>query len=276
MHHAMHHAGPAMNDHAPSAEVPAATLRERALFQLKYASVLAWGSVCTLSFLPPALARWGNTDVAWAYAHALSYVGLKILGGRVEISGAAHLAARPAIIVANHQSNYDVLFAGAIYPRKTVVIGKKELLKTPLFGTFFAATGNVLIDRGDHRNAVAGLDKAVEAVRRRGMSIWLFPEGHRSRGTGLGPFKKGAFHMAIAAGVPVIPVVFSSTDRLINARAKRAPGGLLRIHVLPPVPTADLEPSDAEALKDRVHAIFREEWERMEPGSRAADSTRDA
>jgi len=253
------------------APAPEPTLSERALFRLKYSLVLAWGSVCTLGFLPPAVLRWGNTDIAWAYAHTLSFIGLKILGGRVEIEGAEHLAERPAILVANHQTNYDVLFAGAIYPRQTVVIGKKELLKTPLFGTFFAATGNVLIDRANHQNAVAGLDKAVEAVRSRGLSIWLFPEGHRSRGAGLRPFKKGAFHMAIAAGVPVIPIVFSSTDRLINARAKRAPGGLLRIHVLPPVSTEGLAASDAEALKDRVHDMFRQEWVRMEPTAPASD-----
>jgi len=244
------------------------TPAQRAVFYARYSAMLTWGSLCTAAFLPPAVLLWGNTDVAWAYARTLSWVGLKILGIRVEITGQEHLADRPAIIVANHQSNYDVILVGAVYPRRTVVIGKKELRKTPLFGTFFAATGNILIDRADHKNAVAGLDKAVEALRTRRTSIWVFPEGQRSRGAGMGPFKKGAFHMAIAAGVPVIPIICSSTDRVINARAKIAAGGLLQIHILPPVSTEGLQPADAELLRDKVQAICRDEWDRLESGSR--------
>lgn len=241
------------------------TRGQRAVFWVKYSLMLIWGFFCTLAFLFPAVLFWGRTNIAFAYARTLSWVGLKILGIRLEITGQENLANRPAIIVANHQSNYDVMLVGAVYPRDTVVIGKKELRRTPLFGTFFAATGNILIDRADHKNSVAGLDKAVDALRTRRTSIWVFPEGQRSRGTGLGPFKKGAFHMAIAAGVPVIPIVCSSTDRVINARAKIAPGGLLRIHILPPVSTEGMEPADAERLKDEVHAICQAEWDRMEP-----------
>ena len=241
------------------------TLAEHALFWAKYSSMLLWGGSCTLAFLPPAVAFWGTTNIAWAYARTLSWVGLKILGVRVEITGQENLRDRPAIIVANHQSNYDIILVGAVYPQNTVVIGKKELLRVPLFGTFFAATGNILIDRADHGGAVAGLGKAVDALRERQVSIWVFPEGHRSRGTGLGAFKKGAFHMAIAAGVPVIPIVCSSTDRVINARTKRAPGGVLKIHVLPPISTEGMQASDAERLKDEVHALCQAEWDRLEP-----------
>lgn len=253
--------------HVESAEPPPVvrgTPAQRAVFYARYSSMLTWGFFCTLGFLPPAVALWGNTDVAWAYARTLSWVGLKILGIRLDITGEENLANRPAIIVANHQSNYDVILVGAVYPRRTVVIGKKELLKTPLFGTFFAATGNILIDRSDHKNSVAGLDKAVEALRARHTSIWVFPEGQRSRGTGMGPFKKGAFHMAIAAGVPVIPIVCSSTDRVINARSKIAAGGVLKIHILPPVSTEGLQPADAEKLRDTVQAMCRDEWNRLE------------
>ena len=71
--------------------------------------------------------------------------------------------------------------------------------------------------------------------------------------------------MAIAAGVPVIPIVSSSADRVINARKKLAPGGLLRIHVLPPVSTEGLSIKDVEALKDKVHGLCVQEWNRLEP-----------
>ena len=245
-------------------EIPG-TFSQRAAFLTKYYLVLVWGFFCTLGFLGPALLFWGSTRIGWAYAHTLSWVALRLLGVRVEVTGREHLAHRPAILVANHQSNYDALLVGAVYPRDTVVIGKKELRDTPLFGTFFAATGNILIDRADHKDALAGLDKAVEAVRSRRVSIWVFPEGQRSRGTGLGAFKKGAFHMAIAAGVPEIPIVYSSIDRVINARARRAAGGVIKIHILPPVSTEGMRAADTERLKDKVHAMFREEWSRLEP-----------
>lgn len=237
----------------------------RAVFWVKYSLVLVWGLVCTLVFLIPAVLLWGNTSVSWAYARTLSWVALRILCIRVEITGRENLANRPAIVVANHQSNYDMILLGQVFPRNTVVIGKKELMKIPLFGLFFAATGNILIDRGDRQQAVAGLDKAVDALRTRNDSIMVFPEGQRSRGSGLGPFKKGAFYMAIAAGVPVIPIVFSSADRVINARQKLAPGGLLRINVLPPVSTEGLQSADAERLKDTVHGVCQREWSRLEP-----------
>jgi 1-acyl-sn-glycerol-3-phosphate acyltransferase len=237
------------------------------IFYIRYYAVLVWGFLVTLAFIPPAVLLWGNTSMSWAYARTLSWGGLRILGIRLEITGKEHLADRPAILVANHQSNYDILVMGAVFPRNTVVIGKKELRSTPLFGIFFAATGNIMIDRADRKEAVAGLDKAVEALRTRRDSIWIFPEGQRSRGTGLGPFKKGAFHMAIAAGVPIIPIVCSSMDRVVNARAKQAPGGLVRLHILPPIPTTGLKSEDAEPLKTATEAIFQKELASIETAS---------
>src|SRR5690606_10645483 len=134
-----------------------------------------------------------------------------VLGLTVKVQGQTNLtAARPCVFVVNHQSTFDVPILSSIFPEETVLVAKKELRKIPLFGWLYAATGNILIDRGHNARAVQRLREAQEAIRDRGVSVWIFPEGTRGRVSGeLLPFKRGAFHLAIGTGVPIVPVVVS-------------------------------------------------------------------
>ena len=116
-----------------------------------------------------------------------------------------------AIYIANHQNNYDMVTASNIVLPPTVTVGKKSLLWIPFFGQLYWLTGNLLIDRNNRTKA-------------------------RSRGRGLLPFKTGAFHAAIAAGVPIIPVCVSNTSNKINLN--RLNNGLVIVEMLPPVDTS--------------------------------------
>lgn len=227
-------------------------------YNVKLFAVLAWGLLVTTLFTPIAVILWGNTSVSWAYARVLSWGGLKILGIKLEIEGREHLRAKPAIYMGNHQSNFDILLHGAVYPRNTVVIGKKELRRVPVFGLFFAATGNIMIDRTDKTKAVAGLDQAVDALRRRLDNIWIFPEGTRSKGRGLGKFKKGGVHMAVAAQAPIVGVVLEPMEGVLDAALKFAPGGRIRMRVLPPVATTGKTADDVEQLTADIEERFRD------------------
>ena len=108
-----------------------------------------------------------------------------------------------AIYIANHQNNYDMVTASNIVQPPTVTVGKKSLLWIPFFGQLYWLTGNLLIDRNNRTKAHGTIAEVVNHFKKRRISIWMFPEGTRSRGRGLLPFKTGAFHAAIAAGVPV-------------------------------------------------------------------------
>ncbi|TBU88500.1 lysophospholipid acyltransferase family protein [Phytopseudomonas dryadis] len=155
---------------------------------------------------------------------------------------------RSCVIVANHQSNYDLYVLGRVVPPRTVSIGKKSLKWIPLFGQLYWLAGNVLIDRGNARRARRSMLETTEALLHRNTSIWVFPEGTRNGGGEMLPFKRGAFQMAIAAGVPIIPVCVSSYIR--HLRLNRWNSGKVMIRSLPAIPTAGLSMDDLPHLID--------------------------
>lgn len=140
-----------------------------------------------------------------------------------------------AIYICNHQNNYDMITASNIVQPPTVTVGKKSLLWIPFFGQLYWLTGNLLIDRDNRTKAHGTISELVEQFQKKKISFWMFPEGTRSRGRGLLPFKTGAFHAAVAAGVPIIPVVVSNTHGKI--KLNRLKNGLAIVEMLPPVDT---------------------------------------
>ena len=155
----------------------------------------------------------------------------------------------PCVFVGNHQSNFDILTHACCYRPRTVAIGKKELIWIPFFGILFYVTGNIMLDRKNHVKALEGLKEAQEALTKKNISIYIFPEGTRSRAaTKLLPFKKGAFHMAIAAQVSIVPIVASSIDPLIDMKNKKIRAGTVHIEVLEPISTKGMTESDVDKL----------------------------
>lgn len=109
------------------------------------------------------------------------------------------------LVVANHTSHMDVLAIFARFPRDLYPVAKRELAYVPIFGWALAGGAAIMIDRGDRKRAKASIDRAGRAIRG-GRSVLMFPEGTRTAGLELGPFKKGPFHLAMAARVPVLPI----------------------------------------------------------------------
>lgn len=155
----------------------------------------------------------------------------------------------PCVIVANHQSNFDLFMFGCAVPPRTVTIGKKSLRWIPIFGQIYWLAGNVLIDRGNAAKAKQAMLQTTATLQQNNTSIWVFPEGTRNHGQGLLPFKKGAFQMAITAGVPIVPLCCNA---YINSmRLNRWHSGKLIIRALPPIPTAGLTLDDMPELMER-------------------------
>ena len=192
------------------------------------------------------------------FARGFGAVMSTALGWKIVVQGDDFvLGSVPALYVASHQSNLDIVTYGSIFPRRTVAVGKKELLRIPFFGWFFKVTGNILLDRQNRRNAVRSIAEAAERIRTEGLSVWMFPEGHRNLTRTLLPFKKGGFHLAIAGQVPIVPIVSEPIGVILDAHRWLVRPGTFRIRVLAPFPTAGLGPQDVDRLVEEVHAAMQ-------------------
>ncbi len=208
-----------------------------------------WFIISTLIGLCMMLVRWKDPSVGMTMSHIFGWGVCKLLGYRLRLENAEALTAhQPCIYVANHQSNLDLVTVGGIAPKRTVVIGKKELKWIPLFGWLFAGTGMVMIDRKDRTQAVSGLKATTDVIQQKGHSIWFFVEGSRNRGQGLLPLKKGAFHMAIAAQVPIVPIVSQYLGSYVQMKERRIIPGDICLRVLPPIATTGLTADDVPQL----------------------------
>lgn len=184
----------------------------------------------------------------------------RALGIRVVVHGAQNLAVQPCVYVANHQSFLDYPILAAVFPDRTAVIGRASLRRIPVVGWLFQATGNLLIEREDPARAYALLDRAARQLRD-GTSIWIFPEGTRAGALGrLLPFKRGAFHLARQAGVPLVPVVVSPLAPALDLPGRSLQRTVVRIDVLAPVPSGGAGDGAVEGLADavrcRMQAVF--------------------
>ncbi len=226
------------------------------ILYLKLLGNLLWMFFCCVVGLVMCIFRWGDPRLSRDFARFYSWGTLKISGLRVEIRGQEILdAGRPAVLVANHQSALDMATFGALYPENTVLIGKKEIRWIPLFGLFYMASGNLMIDRKKSRSAIGVLKEAVDEIKRRQASVWIFPEGTRNRlGEGMLPFKKGAFHMAIQGQVPVIPIVSSTLTPIVSWQKKHFSSGRVILQVLQPISTQGMVMADVDRLSDQVRS----------------------
>ncbi|MDK9739400.1 1-acylglycerol-3-phosphate O-acyltransferase [Vibrio sp. D404a] len=149
------------------------------------------------------------------------------------------------VYIANHQNNWDLFTVSSAVTPKVVTVGKKSLAWMPLFGQLYWLTGNILIDRANRSKAVGTIDQVVDNLKGSDVSVWMFPEGTRSRGRGLLPFKTGAFHAAIGAGLPIIPIVCSSTGGI---KLNRWNNGHVIVEMLPPVSVEGFDKSNVREL----------------------------
>ncbi|KAI9799945.1 MAG: hypothetical protein M1825_004316 [Sarcosagium campestre] len=194
----------------------------------------------------------------WATARCFKWTMMAVTGVRFRIEGEEHLNTRPAVFVGNHQTELDVLMLGWIFPPYCSVTAKKSLKNIPIFGWFMALSHSVFIDRGNRQTAFAAFDSASAEMQKYKQSVFIFPEGTRSyyARPDLLPFKKGAFHLAIQAKVPIVPVVTANYSNVLHLQTKKFNAGVIPIKVLPPIPTAHLTLSDVEDLSKQTRDIM--------------------
>lgn len=185
-------------------------------------------------------------------------LGVRAAGIDLRVRGREHLdSPRPAVFVLNHQSGIDPFLTCALLRRDFVGVAKREIRANPVLGPAFAFAGVVFVDRADRDRAVRALEPAVEALRS-GLSLAVAPEGTRSAGARLGPFKKGAFHIALRAGVPVVPIVIENAADVLPRGGWVMCPAAVRVTVLPPLPTDGWRPETLDRHVESVRARFLE------------------
>lgn len=176
-------------------------------------------------------------------------------GVRVRVTGAEHArAAEPAVIVFNHQSSFDLVAITVAMGGRLTCIAKKELFNSPVVGQILRFGGATFIERSG-ADPKAELAPVVDTLHR-GVSVVVAPEGTRSLTPGVGEFKKGAFHVAIQAGVPVIPIVVRNSGEIIWRNSGVVRKGDVDVVVLPPIDVSGWDPDDMDADVERVRQLF--------------------
>jgi putative phosphoserine phosphatase/1-acylglycerol-3-phosphate O-acyltransferase len=186
-----------------------------------------------------------------------SDLSLGLAGIHLDVIGEEHVwSHRPAVFLFNHQSAVDPLLLMALLRRDVTAVAKQELASNPVVRLVGALADAVFIDRADPHGAVAAMRPLVEEALQRGKSLAVAPEGTRS-GTGrLGPFKKGAFRLAMAGRVPVVPIVFRNANDVWPLGTQFMRPGTVEVVVHPPIPTDDWTEANLDARIEAVRNLY--------------------
>lgn len=208
--------------------------------------------------LPAWLLNRSKRELANVAISTWGEFGSAVAGLDVSVEGEEHLwSHRPAVFIFNHQSATDALIISRLLRRDFTGVAKTEMKSNPLVGTVLRAVGTVFIDRSDREKAIEALAPAVDSLRS-GVSFAIAPEGSRSSSYKLGPFKKGAFHIAMQAGVPIVPIVIAnSSDSLPKAGFFIRPAKI-DVTVLPPVATKDWSLDAIDSHIDSIRGKYLE------------------
>ncbi len=183
------------------------------------------------------------------FTSTFSQMLLATTGVNLNVIGKENLTAqRPAVFIFNHRNQVDPVIVGALVRDNWTGVGKKELAKDPIMGTIGRAMDAAFIDRDDPVSAVESLHQ-VEELARKGLSIVIAPEGTRVDTTEVGPFKKGPFRIAMAVGIPIVPIVIRNAELVAARNSTTINPGTVDVAVFPPISVRDWT---VETLPERI------------------------
>jgi putative phosphoserine phosphatase/1-acylglycerol-3-phosphate O-acyltransferase len=223
-----------------------------------------------LAALPPSIAIGVADGIIKRNKHAVMNTTasrwidatLAINGVKLDVTGRENLwVARPAVFIFNHRNQMDALIVARLIERNYTGVAKKEMTQVPITGPIAAVLGKLAdvayIDRADRESAVAGL-QAIQEVAKKGLSILIAPEGTRLDTGEVGPFKKGAFRMAMAADIPIVPIVIRNAELIASRDGASLHPGTVDIAVLPPISVEDWTLDDLDTRIEGVRQRFVE------------------
>ena len=179
---------------------------------------------------------------------------VRLLDVKLDVAGAERVPAEAVVYMSNHQSHMDIPILYATLPSPTIrMLAKTELFRIPLWGRALRAADFVEVDRGNHTRAVASIEHAAQLIKD-GVSIYLAPEGTRSRDGRIGRLKKGGFHLALGTGAPIVPVAIRGTIDILRRGDKvMRSGQSVRVRIGDPIAVAG---RDLTSLMSQVHEFL--------------------
>jgi 1-acyl-sn-glycerol-3-phosphate acyltransferase len=228
---------------------------------IRTAMVAVFLSVYTLVLGPPLILYTLVTRSAdllyWAGVKGLVFI-TRVAGMRVQVEGRENIPPGVCVFAANHTSNADApAIVGAI-PRRLGIFGRKSLFDIPIVGLAFRLAKFVPVDRGNRDAALASVRQAVAYIKS-GSSFLVYPEGTRSPDGRMQRFKKGAFVMAIEAGVPIVPVACSGAHRIMKKNSLVIHPGKVTVRFGKPIDVSDYNVEQRDVLARRVHDVVAAE-----------------
>jgi 1-acyl-sn-glycerol-3-phosphate acyltransferase len=181
---------------------------------------------------------------------------LKITNVQVSVLGTEYISTeRPQIFMSNHQSDFDIFIVLAYLPVQFRWLAKKELFRIPVFGKAMKNAGYIEIDRQNHERAMQNLAEASRKIRE-GKSVMSFPEGTRSVDGTIKAFKKGMFHLALEAGVPIVPITIIGTSEIMPKRSLKINPGRITMIIDRPIDVTAYSEDSRPELTERVRSVI--------------------
>lgn len=172
---------------------------------------------------------------------------LKMAGVEVVIRGYENIPQdRPVLYVGNHRSYFDILVGYTTVPGRVGFIAKKEMKKIPQLSGWMINVNCLFLDRKNIKEGLKTILAGVEKIKR-GVSVWIFPEGTRNRNKDpkdLLPFKEGSLKIAEKSGCPVIPVAITGTADIFETHIPRITPGKVTIEFGEPIILKELPPEE--------------------------------
>ena len=188
---------------------------------------------------------------------------LFVSGVHVDVKGLEHIpAGRSCILMANHQSNFDIPVLLGRLPIQFRWLAKEELFRIPIFGRGMRGCGYISIDRTNRKLAFQSLKEAARKIRE-GVSVMIFPEGTRSRDGKIRPFKKGGFVLSVDAGVPILPIIIYGTHTIMPKGRLLVKSQDVRMEILAPIHTSEYTRKTKDALMEKVRMTICETFDRI-------------
>jgi putative phosphoserine phosphatase / 1-acylglycerol-3-phosphate O-acyltransferase len=192
-----------------------------------------------------------------------------------DVTGQQNTTHRPAVFFINHQSTLiDALVTSRVVQRGFTVVAKAEVKQIPVLGQLLTLADVAFVDRANTSKAISAMQPAVDKLRA-GVSIVMSPEGTRSLSPRIGAFKKGGFHLARDAGVPIVPIVIRNAGEIMWRNAKVAQEGTIEVVVHEPVPTADWTKADLDEWVPRMRQLYidtLDDWPGVEAGKQWSEA----
>lgn len=185
----------------------------------------------------------------------------KLLGLEVELRIPETIKYIESVVyVCNHQNTWDMFILAKAVRKNTVSVGKKSLIWMPFFGQMYWLTGNILIDRKNSNKAKDTIAQTANKINDDGLSVWLFPEGTRSYGKGILPFKTGAFRTAQQANVPIVPICASSSA---DIKLNRWNNGKIIIEFMEPIQVNEENGESIKSLAQQAQQTITEKFNEL-------------